>query len=234
MSASFELTAGSHVRVHRHVAIRLVLLVFLFAGCATNTQPTAEVGNKPRVKQRDFAIIITKENQTHYFDNRHPHCLAYRLPGEWIHGMQEAAIVTPDRRHFIGVALINTTPGQSDTNEVSRIVSMLQKDTEKDWGHVPSRTTPFPAKRPGAVLLEFETVVVTPEAAARALGPDKPKVGQEARIHRRVVAPLIPGVIMIVTVQDVNDAREVLDTIEVTENPRCWEQTIRERFPGVL
>ncbi len=39
---------------------------------------------------------------------------------------------------------------------------------------------------------------------------------------------------MVVTVADVADARQVLDTLEVTENQRCWETTIHERFPGVL
>jgi hypothetical protein len=83
-------------------------------------------------------------------------------------------------------------------------------------------------------MLEFENVVVTQEAAARALGDVKPKVGQVATLPKKVVAPLIPGVMMVVTVGTADDARQVLDTAEVTENPRCWEQAIRERFPGLI
>ena len=39
---------------------------------------------------------------------------------------------------------------------------------------------------------------------------------------------------MIVTVSDVADARQVLETLQVTEDPQCWASTIRQRFPQLL
>jgi hypothetical protein len=32
----------------------------------------------------------------------------------------------------------------------------------------------------------------------------------------------------------VSDAREILNTLEVTDEPQCWRNVIRKRFPGVL
>lgn len=213
------------------------LLSLLIAGCAAIPPPRLGPHARVQVKRGGEEVIILAKERTHYFENGLPHCLAYVLTGEWEFGAQDAALRTPDRRRFVGVVLraSETIPGSSSADAVSRAVAYFQADTEKDWGGpIPSTAEPFPVSRAGAVLLQFGEVVVTPEAAARVLGPEKPKVGQTARLPKRVIVPFLPGLIMVVTVTDVADAREVLDTLEATEHPRCWEPTIRERFPGVL
>lgn len=126
-------------------------------------------------------------------------------------------------------------PGAPTADPVSRAVAYFQADTAKDWGRlVPSTVKPFPSSRSGAVLLDFAEVTITPDAVGRALGSEKPAVGQTARIQKRVIVPFLPALVMVITVSDVTDAGQVLDTIQITEHPRCWEPTIRERFPGVL
>ena len=222
-------------RTHWLKLLTCLLFVF-FNGCAT-TPSTHRSAAQPEVKRRGFELIIIRDGRTHYFENRLPHCLAYTLTGEWDFAIQEAALRTPDRRHFVGLRVLATEamPGTAGADPVSRAVAHFQADTEKDWGRsIPSAVEPFPASRGGAVLLQFDKVTVTPEAAARALGPKKPEVGQIVGIQKRVIVPFLPELVMVVTVSDVADARQALDTLEVTEHPRCWEPTIRERFPGVL
>ena len=213
----------------------LVCVLVLFVSGAAISQPTRN--SQAQAKQRGFEIIIKSDGRTHYFENRLPHCLAYTLTGDWEFAMAEAALRTPDRRRFVGVLLVATDimPGAPGADPVSRAVAYFQADTEKDWGRsVPSKVEPFPASRSGAVLLHFHEVTITPEAAARALGSKKPKVGQTVEIQKRMIVPFLPGLVMVVTVSDVSDAREVLDSLQVTEHPSCWEPTIRERFPGVV
>lgn len=212
------------------------LLSLLIAGCAAIPPPRLGPHARVQVRRGGEEVIVLAEGRTHYFENRHPHCLAYTLVGQWDFAIQEAALRAADGGRFVGVLVRagETIPGPANADTVSRAVSDIQLEMEKDWGRpVPSTVAPFPA-RPGAVLLEFGEVVVTPEAAARTLGPERPRVGATARLPKRVIVPFLPGLIMVVTVTDVADAREVVDTLEVTEHPRCWEPTIRERFPGVL
>ena len=209
------------------------LLALFVSGCA---MAPATHGATPRIRQRGAEIIIIKDGRTHYFENRLPHCLAYTLAGEWEFAIQEAALRTPDRRHFVGLSVFatDTLPGP-EGDPVSRAIAYFQAEVEKDWGWpVPSTVEPFPASHSGAILLQFNEVTMTSQAVARVLGPEKPNVGQTVRITKRVLAPFLAGSVMVVAVGDVTDARQVLDTLELTEHPRCWEPTIRERFPGVL
>ena len=213
------------------------LLVLFASGCVTTPPLTRGSTAQVQDKRRGPEIIIIKDGRTHYFENRLPHCLAYTLTGEWNFATQEAALGTPDGRYFVGVRLSGseTMSGAPGAEPVSRAVAYFQADAEKDWGRsIPNTVKPFPASRGGAVLLQFGEVAVTPEVAARLRGPEKPKGGQIVEIQKRVIVPFLPEVVMVVTVSDVTHARQVLDTLEVTEHPRCWEATIRERFPGVL
>jgi hypothetical protein len=213
------------------------LWLLLLAGCAPISQSSPLPQAHARMKVRGPEVVIVADGQTHYFQNLHPHCLAYTLPGEWEFAYQEAALRTPDTRHeFVGVLLwgVVSLPGPPSADPVERAAAYYQADTAKDWGGpVPSTVEPFPQTRPGAVLLQFSEVVVTSEAAARALGPEKPKVGERVGIQKRVIAPLMPGVLIVVTVSDVALARSVLETLEITEDPQCWRGAIRERFPGI-
>ena len=54
------------------------------------------------------------------------------------------------------------------------------------------------------------------------------------RPPHRVIAPFAAGFTLVATVVDVEDARQVLATLEVTEEPQCWRNVIRKRFPGVM
>ena len=213
------------------------VLVLFVSGCVTT--PALARGSAARFKVRGYEVILIKDGRTHYFENLFPHCLAYTLPGDWDFAIQERAL--SDRHHFVGVLLLpsEAMPGEPGADPVSQAVAYFQAETEKDWGRsIPSTIEPFPAARAGAVLLQFGQVTMRPEDVARALGPKKLKkklkVGQTVKIEQRVILPLLPGWVLVVTAGDVTDARQVLDTLEVTEDPRCWEPTIRERFPGVL
>jgi hypothetical protein len=44
---------------------------------------------------------------------------------------------------------------------------------------------------------------------------------------------LLPGVLVVVTVFDVLQARQVLNSLEISEHPQCWRDTIRTRFPSI-
>ncbi|HLC43068.1 MAG TPA: hypothetical protein VJO34_15765, partial [Methylomirabilota bacterium] len=91
-------------------------------------------------------------------------------------------------------------PGAPGADPVARAVAYFKADTEKDWGRsIPSTVEPFPASRAGAVLLQFGEVLVTPEAAARLLGPEKPKVGQTAQIQKRVIVPFLSAIVKLKT-----------------------------------
>lgn len=215
----------------------LSLLALLLAGCATSSS-RASVVDGPTTKARGPEIIVLAGDRTHYFENRLPHCLAYTLVGEWDFGIQQAALRSVDaRRRFLGVALQqpDDVPGPAGSDPVSRMVAYIVADTEKDWGRrVPSKVAPFGTARPGAVLLQFlEEVVVTPEAAERALGPTRPPVGQRAQLPLRVIAPFSERLVLIVTTSEPADAEQVLNTLETTEDPQCWQRAIRERFPSV-
>lgn len=222
------------------------LLTLLVTGCAQTSPLSLESTPSVRAKSRGFEIIIINAGRTHFFQNRHPHCLAYTLTGEWDFSLQEAALRT-GRNRFVGVSLIDPEAlpedpriprppsGDQVAYQLTKFIAYYQADAEKDWGQpVPVDVSPFPTALPGALLLRSGKVVVTPEGAARALGPVRPKVGEIAKLPDRVIFPFLPGIIMVVTVSDVADARQVLDTLEVTEDPRCWESTIHVRFPGVL
>jgi len=231
----FELVIQSR----RRVLIKLLagVLVLFVSGCATTTQSSRESKSQAQVKRRGYEIIIISEGRAHYFENRLPHCLAYTLAGEWDFAIQEAALRTPDGRGFVGVQIRATDgmPGAPRDDSVSRAVAYYQADTAKDWGRsVPSVVEPFPTSQREGVLLQFDEVTITPETAARVLGSKKLKIGETVRIEKRVIVPFLPGLVMVVTVDDVLYAWQVLDTVQITEHPRCWEPTIRERFPGVL
>jgi hypothetical protein len=223
------------------------LLALCVAGCTQTSPLSLDSTQGVLVKERGYEIVIIKDGRTHYFENRRPNCLAYSLVGEWEFALQEAALRTPDQHHFVGVALFDLKAlpedrriprppsGDEVAYQLTKFIAYYQADAEKDWGQpVPVDVSPFPAVLPGALLLRSGKVVVTPDGAARALGPVRPKVGEIVKLPERVVLPLLPGIIMVVTVSDVADARQVLDTLEVTNQPRCWESTIRDRFPVVL
>jgi hypothetical protein len=211
------------------------LLALVLAACATaETRPAGPV---PRSVARDAEILVLTGGQSHFFENRRPHCLAYVLDGEWEFAVQKAALRSTDRRRFVGVVLqsAETIPGKPDGDLVTRAITQIIADTEKEWGgSVHARVQAFPALRAGAVLLEFAEVTITPQMAARMTTATKPAVGQKIRPPLRVIAPFDAGLVIVVTALDVADARAVAGTLEVTEDPQCWRQTIRARFPGVL
>jgi hypothetical protein len=174
---------------------------------------------------------VRSAGRTHYFENRLPHCLAYALEGDWEFADQQAALRSPDRRRFVGVVLqsAEAIPGPSGGDLVSRSITQIIADTEKEWGaSVQASVEPFPASRAGAVLLQFADVILKSADAAR------PSVGKSVRLPLRVVAPFDATLVMVITSLDATDARQVFRTLEVTEDPQCWRRTIRERFPGVL
>lgn len=200
------------------------------AGCAALTGRAP--GERPRAKARGAEIIVFANTRTHYFENRSPHCLAYRLPGEWDFGAQEATLRSPAGDRAVGVALYShPTVGDG----VAQTLAYIIADTEKDWGTpVPSTIGPFDASHPRAVVLRFEEVVITTRTAGRTIGTTRAEVGQTVRLPLRIVAPFVKGFTLVATVFDVSDAREILDTLEVTDEPQCWRNAIRKRFPGVL
>jgi hypothetical protein len=56
-------------------------------------------------------------------------------------------------------------------------------------------------------------------------------VGKEGGLPKRVLLPFPTGFITVVTVFEEADARQVLDTLEMTDDPQCWYNTLRQRFP---
>lgn len=200
------------------------------AGCAVLTGRAT--GERPRAKARGAEIIVFANTRTHYFENRSPHCLAYRLPGEWDFGTQEATLRSPAGDRVVGVVLYShPTVGDGVAETLAYIIA----DIEKDWGQpVPSTIGPFDASQPRAVVLRFEEIVITPRTAGRTIGTARAEVGQTVRLPMRVIAPFVKGFTLVATVFDVSDAREILDTLEVTDEPQCWRNVIRKRFPGVL
>jgi hypothetical protein len=48
------------------------------------------------------------------------------------------------------------------------------------------------------------------------------------------LVPFAEGFTLVAAVSDVSDARQILETLEVTDEPHCWRSVIRKRFPGVL
>jgi hypothetical protein len=213
------------------------LLVLGITGCMSTLPPSREAATAAQMKTRGPDIIIVKKPRTYYFENRLPHCLAYSLSGEWDFATQEAALRTPDGRHFVGIQLWDAQrlPGSSEIDPISRAVVYLQADAEKDFAQkVPITVEPFSSALPGAVLVRFEKVLLTPQAAARALGPIRPKSGELVGLPLRAIVPYPPGlVVILITTWDEDDAREVLATFEMTDDPLCWQSAIRERFPGL-
>jgi hypothetical protein len=207
----------------------MVLLALLVAACAPASTPRPRSGPAPRLLTRDAEILVLADGRSHFFENRRPHCLAYALEGEWEFAAQPAALRTADRRRFVGHVLLGAEAvGGTGGDLVGRAITQIITDTEKEWGgSVQARVEALPASRPGALLLEFE-VTLSPEAA-RAAGST---AGRVMRLPLRVVAPFGQGLVMVVTALDVADARAVLGTLDVTEEPGCWQRTIRERFPG--
>jgi len=211
-------------------AILLVCAQLVLAGCAALTG--GGTGDRPRAKARGAEIIVFAKTRTHYFENRSPHCLAYRLPGEWDFGAQEAALRSPAGDRVVSVA-VYSHPTADDG--VAQTLAYIIADTEKDWGEpVPSTIGPFDASHPRAVVLRFDEIVVTPGTAGRTVGTARAAAGQTVRLPLRIVVPLVKGFTLVATVFDVSDAREILDTLEVTDEPQCWRNVIRKRFPGVL
>jgi hypothetical protein len=200
----------------------LGLLALLASACATTQNRPA--GPPPKTVTRGAEILVLAGGRSHFFENRRPHCLAYVLDGEWEFAAQQAALRTADRRRLVGVVLqsAEVLPGSPGSDLVTRAITQIIADTEREWG-VPlqARVEAFPTLRPGAVVLEFESVTW-------------PAVGQTTRLPLRVVAPFGAGLVMVVTALELADARAIATTLEVTEDPQCWRQTIRQRFPGVL
>ena len=209
-----------------------VFLAALTGACATTApRPAAP---PPRAVTRDAEVLILTNGKTHFFENRRPHCLAYGLDGEWEFAGQTAALRTADRSRFVGVVLQDKDalpdPGSSDL--VARAIAHIIGDTEKEWGGpLQLKVEGFATLKPGAVLLEFEDVTITPALLTRMTGPNPPAVGSRLRLPLRVVAPFDPSLVMVVTALNVSDAQAIARTLEVTEEPQCWRRTILERFP---
>jgi hypothetical protein len=204
----------------------LLLVCGHLAGCAW-----LGLGGDAKAKARGPEILVLSEGRSHYFENRSPHCLAYTLPGEWEFATPEATLRAAGGR-FVAVALYANPSGGDG---VAQTLAYIIAETEKDWeGPVPGSIEPFVAGRPGALLLRFDEVTVTPSTAGRTVGAVTTAVGQKIRPAQRVVAPFAAGFTLVATVLDVEDARQVLATLEVTEEPQCWRNVIRKRFPGVM
>jgi hypothetical protein len=218
----------------------VVVLALLSTACATMSDRPASTGPggpPPKASTRGAEILVLSGGRSHFFENRRPHCLAYVLDGEWEFANQQAALRTPDRRRFVGVVLQGTEvlPGPPGSDLVTRAIAQIIADTEKEWGvPVQARVEAFPSLRPGAVVIDFESIPITPEVAARMSTPGRPATGQRLKLPLRVVAPFDASLVMVVTVLELDDARAIAGSLEVTEDPQCWRQTIRERFPGVL
>jgi len=210
-----------------------VLLAVLGAACATTT--SAPVAPPARMVTRDAEVLVLTNGRTHFFENRRPHCLAYVLDGEWEFAAQAAALRTADRSRFVGVVLQDkdALPNPGTPDLVTRALTHIIADTEREWGSpLQVKVEAFAGLKPGAVLLEFEDVTITPALLARMTGPNPPTVGSRLRLPLRAVAPFDPGLVMIVTALNVSDAQSIARTLEVTEEPQCWRRTIEERFPG--
>jgi hypothetical protein len=204
----------------------LLLLCGPLAGCAW-----LGLGGDARAKARGPEILVQAGGRSHYFENRSPHCLAYTLPGEWEFATADATLRAAGGR-YVGVTLY-TNPSGGDG--VAQTLAYIITETERDWdGPVPGSIEPFPAGRPGTLLLRFEEVTVTPSTAGRTVGSVTAAVGQKVRPPHHVITPFASGFTLVATVVDVEDARQVLDTLEVTEEPQCWRNVIRKRFPGVM
>ena len=202
----------------------------LLAGCAVLTGGGGS--DRAQAKARGPEIIVLAGTRTHYFENRSPHCLAFRLPGEWDFDAQEAALRSPGGDRVVSVALYSNPSGGDG---VAQTLAYIITETEKDWsGPVPSTIGPFEAARPGAVLLRFDEIVITPSTAGRTIGATRVTAGQTVRLPLRIIAPFAKGFTLVASVFDVSDGREILDTLEVTDDPQCWRDVIRKRFPGVL
>jgi hypothetical protein len=217
-------------------AVRATALAALLVACATTTGGPPP-GPLPKTIARDAEILVLAGGRSHFFENRRPHCLAYALDGDWEFAVQKAALRSTDRRRFVGVVLqsAEAIAGKPEGDLVARAATQIIGDTEKEWGGaVHARVQAFPAFRAGAVLLEFAELTITPQMAARMAGTTKLAVGQKTRPPLRVIAPFDASLVMVVTALDLDDARAVGSTLEVTEDPQCWRRTIRERFPGVL
>jgi hypothetical protein len=213
----------------------VVLVLALLIGACTTTR-SLRSSPAPKTTARDAEILVHGAGRTHFFENRRPHCLSYVLEGEWEFAAQQAALRSTDRRRFVGVVLQNADPiqGAPSGDLVARALAQIIADTEKEWGaRVQARVESFPASQAGAVLLEFEDLTLTPQAAARAT-ESTGAVRQTIRLPLRVIAPFDASLVMIVTALDVTDARAIFSTLEVTEDPQCWRRAIRERFPGAL
>jgi hypothetical protein len=209
-----------------------VVLIALMGACAT--APPRSTVPPARTITRDAEVLVLASGRTHFFENRHPHCLAYVLDGEWEFAAPVAALRTADRSRFVGVVLQDKDalpdPGSSDL--VSRAITHIIADTEKEWGGpLQVKVEGFATLKPGAVLLEFEDVTITPALVARMTGPNPPAVGSRLRLPLRVVAPFDASLVMVVTALNVSDAQAIARTLEVTEEPQCWRRTILERFP---
>ena len=219
----------------RHRPARLVGVLALFAvGCASATSaPPAPLAT---ARVRGPEVIVYAAGRTHYFENRHPHCLAYTIADEWDFAPQAGTLRMAEGTRVVAVALRGTaaTAGPAGGDEVSRAAAAIVAETEKVWGRrIQTTVEAFPAPRAGAVLLRFEDVVVTPETAARVRASTPPAIGQPVQLPLRVIAPFAAGLALLVTVDDASDAREVLATLEVTEDPQCWGAVIPRRFPGI-
>jgi len=211
------------------------LASLVLAGCTAMSVPNR--GSYVQAKTRGAEIIVLANNPTHYFENRFPHCLAYTLTGHWEFAIQEAALRTSDGRRFVGVMLHDDAniPGQPEADRLPRVMAWIHADAEKDWETAVSSTIePLETSRGQAAILQFADVVVTANVAKRMLTDTPAKVGEVVSLPKKVIAPLLEASVIVITVSDVATAREVLDTLEMTEHPQCWDHTIRERFPGVL
>src|SRR5688500_17160669 len=84
------------------------LLALLVAGCVTPA-PVA-VDSRPQVTatRRGHGVIVIAGARTHYFENYHPHCLAYTLPGEWEFGIQEGMLRGVGGRRLLVGAMITS------------------------------------------------------------------------------------------------------------------------------
>ena len=221
------------VRLRAARSAALALLVLSAGACATAQRSPA--GPPARLVTREAEVLVLSGGRSYFFENRHPHCLAYGLEGEWEFAAQRAALRTTDRRRFVGVVLQDSGafPGSGGGDLVTRAITHIIADTEREWGRgVHVKVEAFSSLRPGAVLLEFEDVTVTPELAARMTRPSPPAVGQRVQLPLRVVAPFDSTLVMVVTALEVGDAQAIARTLEVTEDPQCWRRTILERFPG--
>ena len=219
----------------RHRLARLVPTLALFvAGCAAAT--SAPPAPPATAKVRGPEIVVHAEGQTHYFENRHPHCLAFALTDEWDFGPQRGTLRIANGTRSLGVTLIETAamakPPSGD--DVTRAAAAIVAEIEDVWGQrVQTTVESLPASRKGTILLRFEDVIVTRESAARVTASTPSAIGQQVRLPIRVIAPFAPGLVLVVTVDDARDAREVLGTLAVTEDPQCWGPSIPRRFPGL-